>query len=323
MKYRMILIGKSENAKSENAKSENAKSENEGHLDVGTADLVRQEIESAGELVWLGENEACAFLCDTQSRDTPPRGARPRPAQPRLSEATLSLLEKKRIDWICLPEGEGKKRCLVADMDSTIIMEESLDILAAKSGLGGEIAAMTASAMEGKMPFVEALQMRTKLLKGIREALLEEISEKDLTLRAGAETLTKTMRKNGAKTLLLSGGFSVFVAKICQRAHFDSHEANHLEILNGKLTGEVLAPIRGAQEKRQSMEGFAKEHGFKAEDVLAIGDGANDIPMLRAAGLGVGFHAKPATIAATHLHIRHSDLTALLYLQGYRKEEFV
>jgi len=220
-----------------------------------------------------------------------------------------------------------RKRLLCADMESTVIEQELIDEIAALAGRHEEISAITAAAMRGEIDFAASLERRVALFEGLDVRSLEAILAR-ATLMAGAEALVRTMRANGARTALISGGFTVFAEPVAARLGFDAVVANTLEIENGRLTGRVRAPILGREGKAEALKKFARERGLDPFQTLAVGDGANDIAMLAAAGLGVAFRAKPivrsaALASATGATVAHGDLTALLYLQGYGREDHV
>ena len=238
------------------------------------------------------------------------------------------IIGAEPIDLAVVPDKHRRKMLLVADMESTIIEQECLDELAEYVGLREKVAAITERAMRGELDFATALNERVGLLKGLDSRVLDEVYEKRVTLMPGAETLVATMKANKAFCALVSGGFTFFTEKIAKRLGFDAHQANTLEIADGKLTGRVVAPILGREAKLAALQQFARQRKLKAEQTLAVGDGANDLDMLGAAGLGVAFRAKPKvqqSVAAlpNGAVINHGDLTALLFLQGYRREEFV
>lgn len=214
-----------------------------------------------------------------------------------------------------------KKRLLVADMDATMIEGETLDELAGHLGLKDQIAPITAAAMRGEIDFHEALTMRVKLLAGLPASALQKTLD-DVRYSKGAETLVKTMNRYGAKCVLISGGFDMFTAKVAGALGFYKNIGNRLGIAGDKLTGEVIPPIVDKLVKKKTVEDEARLLGIDPRAVVAVGDGANDIPMLQAAGAGVGYYGKPAVQAATPHQIRFTDLTSILYMQGYRREEF-
>jgi phosphoserine phosphatase len=207
-------------------------------------------------------------------------------------------------------------------MDSTIIEQECIDELADFAGLKAEISAITERAMRGDLDFEAALDERVGKLKGLAERVLDEAFRTRITLTPGARTLIQTMRKAGATTVLVSGGFTYFVDRVAAMAGFQHFRANQLLIENGALTGKVAKPIVGRAEKEQALIEHANALAIDLGQTLAVGDGANDLAMIGRAGMGVAFRAKPAVALAADASIRHGDLTALLYLQGYSQSEF-
>ena len=220
------------------------------------------------------------------------------------------------------PAAGRRKRLLVADMDSTVITVESLDELADFAGLRDRIAPVTERAMRGEIGFEEALRERVALLAGRPASLLDRLLAERVRLTPGARTLARTARAHGARTALVSGGFDFVTGAVARMAGFDTHRGNRLLVADGRLTGEVGEPILGADAKRDILRELCAAIGAGTGEAMAVGDGANDIPMLAEAGAGVAFRAKPAVAAAARLRIEHGDLTALLHLQGYREEEF-
>ncbi|GJL85642.1 MAG: phosphoserine phosphatase SerB [Micavibrio sp.] len=227
-----------------------------------------------------------------------------------------------KIDVFASPVENRQKKLLVADMDSTIIEEETLDELAAYAGLKEEIVAITTEAMEGRLDFAEALHKRVGLLKDLEAEKLQETLDK-MVLSPGAETLVTTMNKEGAICVLVSGGFTFFTGAIAERVGFQHHHGNKLEIKDKKLTGMVQEPILDKHSKVDFLKQYTQDLGLGENDSIAIGDGANDIPMLKNAGLGVGYHPKPAVADAVQNVIIHGDLTAALYVQGYSKKDII
>ena len=251
----------------------------------------------------------------------------PLEAPPELGRLLLSgadrLLAEMPVDICLVPAAARRKKLLIADMDSTIISQECIDEMADVLGLKPRIAAITERAMRGELQFEDALRERLSLLVGISEAQLEQVYAQRITLMPGAKTLVATMTANGATTALVSGGFTFFTSRVAKAVGFGANHANTLDIVAGRLTGRVLGPILGREAKLATLQDYVQRLGLTAGDTLAVGDGANDLDMLKAAGLGVAFRAKPIVAAEAQAAIMHGDLTALLYLQGYRKDEFV
>ncbi len=216
-----------------------------------------------------------------------------------------------------------RKSFLIADMDSTMIGQECIDELAAEVGLKDKVSQITARAMNGEIAFEPALRERVALLKGLPISVVDEVIEKRITLTPGGRELIATMKARGGYAALVSGGFTVFTAPISAMLGFDENRANILIEQDGVLTGEVAEPILGKQAKVDSLLDIAGRLGISPNDAIAVGDGANDLGMLGIAGSGVALHAKPAVAAEAKIRIDHGDLTALLYLQGYRKSDFV
>jgi phosphoserine phosphatase len=216
-----------------------------------------------------------------------------------------------------------RKKLLIADMDSTIIGCECLDELADMAGLKAKVSAITEKAMRGELDFPAALRERVAMLKGLPLAALERVYVERIRLNPGARTLVATMRKHGAHTLLVSGGFSYFTTRVAKDAGFEADQANILLDDGTALTGEVREPILGRAAKLAALEKAARLLNLKAVDTLAVGDGANDLGMIERAGLGVAYHAKPIVAEAAGARVTHGDLSALLYLQGYSDDEIV
>jgi phosphoserine phosphatase len=226
------------------------------------------------------------------------------------------------IDAVVVPARARRKRLLVADMESTMIENEMLDELAAFLGLREKIAGITARAMNGEIDFAKALFERVLLLKGLPVATLAEAATR-IRYMPGGPALIATMRANGAYCALVSGGFTFFTAIVRKHLGFDSDAANRLVIEDGTLAGTVELPVLGKEAKIATLQRLSRERDMALEDTMAVGDGANDLPMLQGAGLGVAFHAKPVVAAQVPARIDHGDLTALLYLQGYRSSDFI
>jgi len=216
-----------------------------------------------------------------------------------------------------------RKKLLVADMDSTIITCECLDELADMMGLKPRIAAITARAMNGEIEFSAALRERVRLLRGLHLEALERVFRERVRLTPGARELVGTMRHAGARAVLVSGGFTFFTERVAREVGFHAQRANVLVNDGARLTGAVAEPILGREAKLQALEDAVADLGISFDDVLATGDGANDLDMIRRAGLGVAYHARPIVAQAAGARIDHADLKALLYLQGYRKNEIV
>ncbi len=233
-----------------------------------------------------------------------------------------AVLKAAPVDVLAQSGTERRKLVLVADMDATIIIGETLDELAALAGVGDKVAAITARAMNGEIDFAVALRERVGLLAGQPANLLEKVVPK-MKLTPGARTLIATMKANGARSILVSGGFKFFTSIVAGACGFDEQRANDLEIADGKLTGRVVEPIKGRVAKREALMSAANRRRVPMDRTMAVGDGANDLEMLLTAGLGIAFHAKPTVAAQAKHRIDHNDLTALLFAQGYKREEFV
>lgn len=263
--------------------------------------------------VWLSPGEAC----DIPFTATNPATAR------AVRDTIASLYPDAAIDFAVVPAEGRRKRLLVADMDSTIIQQECIDEMADALGIKARIAAITERAMRGELDFEAALRERLALLAGLDEAALESVYRDRVTLMPGARTLVATMKQHGAYTALVSGGFTFFTSRVAAAVGFDINRANILNIAGGRLIGTVAEPILGREAKLASLQEFAALRGLQPHETLAVGDGANDLAMIEAAGLGVAYRAKPIVAAQADVGITHGDLTALLYVQGYRRDEFV
>ncbi|MGH7047546.1 MAG: phosphoserine phosphatase SerB [Stellaceae bacterium] len=260
------------------------------------------------EPVWLAAETACDLFLDTDS--------------PAAIAATVrNVLGSARIDVLVQPQHGRRKRLLVADLESTVIENEMLDELAGLLGIGPLIAGITRRAMNGEIDFEAALEARVGMLAGIDTAILDRAAGR-IRPTAGAGTLVRTMRRHGAMTALATGGFAVFAEQVAARLGFDRVIANRLEIVANRVTGRVLPPIVTGAGKREALLTLAHGAGLSPADALAVGDGANDLAMLAAAGLGVAFRAKPGVAATARWRLDHADLSGLLYAQGYRMEEF-
>ena len=232
-------------------------------------------------------------------------------------------LQTQGVDLIVQPAENRKKRLLIADMDSTMIEQECIDELAEVAGVRARVASITARAMNGELDFEAALRERVGLLRGLPEQVIATVLRDRITEMPGGRTLVATMKAHGATAALVSGGFTAFTTQIASVLGFDEHRANTLLIVEGKLTGQVAEPILGKAAKVQALVEITARLGITPEDAIAVGDGANDLGMLALAGSGVALHAKPAIAAQCDLRVNHGDLTALLYLQGYSRDEFV
>jgi phosphoserine phosphatase len=244
-----------------------------------------------------------------------------------LKDLTTDLREiigRLPVDVVIQPHDGRRKKLLIADMDSTMIGQECIDELAGHAGVKDRVASITERAMRGEIEFTPALRERVALLKGLPASAIDKVIAERIRLTPGGRTLVATMRANGAHTCIVSGGFTAFTSKIAMAAGFDEHHANTLLIdVDGRLAGEVAEPILGRDAKLKMLNELRERFGLHRQDTLAVGDGANDIPMIEAAGLGVAYHGKAAVRQAADASIEHGDLTALLYAQGYRQDEFV
>lgn len=256
---------------------------------------------------WLEEGRAADFILPHDGLDT----------------AMVAAWQAQRIDHILQPAEGRRKQLLISDMDSTMIAQECIDELAGYVGLKDHVAAITERAMNGELDFSAALRERVALLKGLPETALEEVYRSTITLMPGARVLVQTMKAWGAYCLLVSGGFRFFTGRVGAAIGFDAEEANQLEVVDGVLTGRVLDPILDKHSKRESLHRAARERGLPLHATLAVGDGANDLPMLLDAGLGIAYHAKPVVQQQAKHAINHNDLTALLFAQGIHAHDWV
>ncbi|MEJ8474725.1 phosphoserine phosphatase SerB [Roseibium algae] len=245
-------------------------------------------------------------------------------SDPAAAKATLNkVVGDAQVDVFVQPIQGRRKRLLIADMDSTMIRQECIDELAAELGFKDQISSITESAMRGEIAFEPALRERVGLLKGLPVDAIGTVLRERIQLMPGGRTLVQTMKANGAYCALVSGGFTHFTAVIAALIGFDENRANLLLEVDGRLTGMVQEPILGRDAKRQRLEELVAEHKLSFADTLAVGDGANDLAMIERAGLGIAYRAKPAVAEAADARVDHGDLTALLYLQGYAKSDFV
>jgi phosphoserine phosphatase len=261
-----------------------------------------------GDAVWLDPGVAAEF---------------PVEAMPENRWQVWQDFQGLGVDLVVQPAGGRRKKMLLADMDSTMIQQECIDELADEAGVGAYVADITKRAMNGELDFESALRERVGLLKGLPVSVIDQVIRDRITLMPGGPVLLATMRANGGHAALVSGGFTAFTGEIAARLGFDENRANTLLHEGGKLTGEVAEPILGKQAKVDALVEISARLGIAETDVLAVGDGANDLGMLKRAGAGVALHAKPVVAAECDIRINHGDLTALLYIQGYAAEDFV
>lgn len=238
-------------------------------------------------------------------------------------EALIPVFDEQRIDLAVQGSRQRRKSVLIADMDSTMIEQECIDELADAIGIKEKVADITARAMRGEIAFEPALRERVRLLKGLPLSTIDDVVKGRITLRSGGRELVRTMKAHGGYTALVSGGFTMFTGRIADMLGFDENRANTLLTDGDVLSGTVKDPILGAQAKVTALREICAMRGLSPDDAMAIGDGANDLGMIALAGSGVAVHAKPKVAAEADMAIRHGDLTALLYLQGYKRSDFV
>ncbi|OLP61336.1 phosphoserine phosphatase SerB [Xaviernesmea oryzae] len=266
---------------------------------------------SASGLYWLADGIACDLaLKEGQGAD-------------EADKLLRAALDGAPVDVVVQEAETRRKAFLIADMDSTMIGQECIDELAAEVGLKDKVSAITARAMNGEIAFEPALIERVALLEGLPLSVIEEVLGKRITLTPGGPALIATMKAKGHYTALVSGGFTLFTGPVSRMLGFDEHRANRLIAADGKLTGAVERPILGREAKVEALLDIAAKLGVGPEAAMAVGDGANDLGMIQLAGSGVALHAKPTVAAQARIRIDHADLTALLYIQGYRKADFV
>jgi phosphoserine phosphatase len=283
-------------------------------LSQADIDLVQDMAGAAGFHVtnteWLAEGEAMDILLDATAETQ--------------REGLIARLktELERVDAIMQPrDANRRKKLLISDMDSTIIQQECIDELADEMGIKPHVADITERAMRGELDFKMALRERVKLLKGLEVAALERVYENRIEFMPGARELVATMRAHGAYCMLVSGGFTYFTSKVRDALGFQTDSANILDVKDNKLSGAVVEPILDKEAKLFALKEAAFSHDIRLAQTLALGDGANDLPMLQASGLGIAYHAKPAVRAAAAACINHGDLRVALYAQGYKKSE--
>jgi phosphoserine phosphatase len=281
--------------------------------DPTRADLSRTAVESlrnawvGGDARWLNPGIAAEFAL---------------PDRPANLWDVWAALQAEGVDLAVQPAAGRRKRLLLADMDSTMIQQECIDELAAEAGVGAHVAAITARAMNGELEFEGALRERVALLRGLPEGVIDQVFDQRITFMPGGRELVATMRAQGARTALVSGGFTAFTSRVAAALGFDEHRANDLGVADGRLTGTVAEPILGRAAKVQALQDISAALGITPAQAMAVGDGANDLGMLGLAGAGVALHAKPSVAAQCDLRVNHGDLTALLYLQGYAATDF-
>jgi len=264
---------------------------------------------TGGEINWLARSIACEIISPKSSN--PVKIAR-------------DIIAGRALDAVLVPKSGRRKKLLIADMDSTMINEECIDELAERVGLKDKISRITAKAMRGELDFSEALATRVALLKGLSRKTIEQVRREQISLAPGGRALVQTMKAYGAHSALVSGGFTFFADYFAKRIGFDEARANILKFdENDNLTGAIAAPIIDSSTKLSRLNELAAELNISLFQTLAVGDGANDLPMLKSAGMGVALNAKPGVAANAPFRIDHGDLTALLYMQGYGEEEFV
>ena len=276
-----------------------------GTLDAALVDSLRNAF-GGGTATWLSPDEAAEFPLEVKPGN--------------FDEVRDSIATQADLNLV--PAENRRKKMLLADMDSTMIQQECIDELAEEAGVGAHVKEITARAMNGELDFEGALIERVALLKGLPESVIDKVVAERITLMPGGQTLIDTMHAAGGHAALVSGGFTAFTARVSALLGFDENRANTLLIDAGQLTGEVGRPILGREAKIEALEQITARLGITEADVVAVGDGANDLGMLNRAGMGVALHAKPSVQAQCDLRINHGDLTALLFLQGYARSDF-
>ncbi len=261
-----------------------------------------------GDAVWLAPDEAAEFTL---------------PVLPDNAWDVWHDLQGHGVDLVIQPSANRRKKMLLADMDSTMIQQECIDELADEAGVGAHVADITARAMNGELDFETALIERVGLLRDLPETVIGHVLATRITYMPGGATLVKTMKAHGAYAALVSGGFTAFTTQVAQVLGFDENRANTLLVADGKLTGDVARPILGKAAKVTALEDITARLNIGEADVLAVGDGANDLGMLGRAGAGVALHAKPSVQTQCDIRINHGDLTALLYIQSYARADFI
>lgn len=277
-----------------------------------TQEIVDQTAIKLGvqDTVWLSENIACEIIL-------------PSARHPVELQVIWEDLQKQEIDFVVQPLEGRCKKILLADMDSTMIQQECIDELAVEAGVGDHVAGITARAMNGELEFEDSLRERVDLLKGLDVSIIQKVLSERIDLMPGGPELLATMKAHGAYAALVSGGFTDFTQSVAKQLGFDENRANTLLQKDGKLTGETGKPILGRDAKVDALNDVTQKLNLSPEDVIAVGDGANDLGMLTLAGVGVALHAKPIVAAECDVRLNHADLTGLLYVQGYKQSDFV
>ena len=279
-------------------------------LDTTAIDAARTALSSPSQAEWLFD-EVAADIRFSSTEDIR-----------TISDRLRAAMSELPVDIVVQPQADRRKKLLLADMDSTMIGQECIDELADFAGLKAHVAAITERAMRGEIAFEPALRERVALLKDLPVTVIDETLKERITLTPGAVELVRTMRANGAYTCLVSGGFTLFTTRVAEMIGFQENRANELLVENGKLTGKVAEPILGREAKLATLVDLRESFDIDNLDTMVVGDGANDLAMIEQAGAGVAYHAKPAVAAAAGMRIDHGDLTALLYIQGYKRSEF-
>lgn len=287
----------------------------ENSLNNNHLEAIKSALNLSTEAEWLANGTAADLHLTTNWTD--------KAAIKALNDQVSDALKDNPFDYAIQPSQNRRKKLLISDMDSTIICEECIDEIAFMAGIKPKIAAITERAMRGEIEFDAALNERVGLLKGLPVSSLDTVIDQRIHLSKGARTLVQTMAKNKAYCALVSGGFTFFTDRIAKLTGFHTTRANTLEIQDEKLTGKVIPPILGSAAKKQALNEFISEFNLNRNDTLAVGDGANDLEMINEAGLGIAYRAKPIVASEADAAINHTDLTSLLYIQGYKQAEFV
>lgn len=264
---------------------------------------------SAISITWLYPNTACDFELASSMK------------KQEAIDIIKEYIKDKPIDYVVQPSLGRRKKLFLADMDSTIIGQECIDELAAEIGIKDQVSKITEAAMNGEIDFEDALRNRVALLASLEESIVAKVLDERITINQGAKQALATMRKNATHTALVSGGFTVFASEIAREVGFHEFHANILLAESGKFSGQVAEPILGQQAKLDQLNRLANEQKILLSETIAIGDGANDLPMLLNAGTGIAYHAKPTVAAQADVVINHGDLSAILFVQGYTKAD--